>query len=147
MVGRMERVPSLEREQEVQTDGRITVVGNVPNVMALLHSLPDNVAASFDVLLGGILHLSASLPTQSLELSCSHSGFILLFFCPPASGCTQLDLEQRCDGGLLPELSPRYRHLPLISELNPGQSCGSEQRGKQTHLRILGTQTREGSYG
>lgn len=46
------RIPSPDREQEVQTDGQIAVSGNSPNVVAFLHSLPANVAAPLVVLLG-----------------------------------------------------------------------------------------------
>lgn len=48
-----DKILGPEREQEAQTDGQIAVFGNSPNTMALLHSLPNKVAAPLDVLLGG----------------------------------------------------------------------------------------------
>lgn len=90
--------------------------------MALLHSFPDNVAASPDVLLGDRppLGLTANLVTWAQLFYSSRFSAVQ----PPAVH----SLLQSSAVMVAFSLSYQHadcRHLPLVSELNPGQSCGS----------------------
>ena len=103
--------------------------------MAFLHSLPNNAAAPFDVLLGGSStsgphcwltgHLNSAVHIQAF---CS---FALLSH-PACSltwniAVTVAFSQNYCDAD--------YRPLPVTSELNPGQSRGSEQSENRHILR------------
>lgn len=108
--------------------------------MAFLHRLPNNVAAPFDVLLGGS---SSSGPHCWLTGHLSSAAHMqALLHCPPASACTQFNLEQCCDGGVLPELSPCWLSTSAsYFWIRPKPDLWFRMRWEQTHPQILGTES------
>lgn len=101
-----------------------------------LHSLLGNVAALLDALSWGSFAPGSQCWLTGYLSSVSH--IQTLVFCPPASSCTQFNLEQCWDVSLLPELSPCCPwHVLLISELNPEHSYGSEDRSRMGRVLLI----------